>query len=1113
MRQGTTGQSSVTSTDAPLSDYELLGSALAASDIAVWRLNLRSRQLSLSEALYQWAPELGAINCEEQLLALMPPADQYLFQRAFSEGRAASDPASCEVCLAGLASQPRLRFIGRPLPVQEAEPPHFVGVVISAQHWLANPGPEYVQSMLSRLFAESPIASFVTDPDGVMLEINHALAHLFQLTPRQVASSIGSYRVLRDKVLSQNPEHLERVRRVFQRGEIQCFDLDYPLANLHRNQLYLDQHVPIKVSFLPMRDRFGDVTRVLIQCQDRSSEESAHLELKHRDQLLYKLINNSHNLISIKSAEEGRYLLVNQGFAQWFGRDAEELCGQTDADLFPAHVAERFRAQDLRLQSGEPLPETEEVIPGPDGQPHTFVCVRFPIEGPNGQLSGIGQNMTDISSQKSIEHRLQSQQQELRLLLDSMRSAVWYFDRWGLIKDFNELARSWIGQSSMKGKSFLEIAPYWDNPAERQREMMQVVRSGQAMLNSIESTQTDGTQHWFSVDKIPTKNSQGYVNGVLLVMNDITDSVMRERALAQSEARYRAFIANSSEAIWRYDMEPPVPVDLPREEQERAIVTQARLGEGNRVLAQILGASSVEELLGSGLVEAGSKDYRFDVATFIAQNYELVDHEIVRRNRQGREIHFQISCVGEVEGGALQRVWGTSRDITARKRYEERLEYQATHDALTQLPNRSGLYREITDWMEDSQNRQSALLLIDLDRFKEINDTLGHQVGDQLLTQIGPRLRSELGDLPGLIARLGGDEFAIFLPNIRHHRQALVFGHCVLDALRNEFDLEGYAIEISASIGIALAPKQASDVSTLMRYADIAMYCAKSEMVGVALYDAEKDPHSSKRLSLMNELGRAIRDNQLCLHFQPKIELATQRCYGLEALLRWQHPTLGMVSPGEFIPIAEATNLVHPMTTWVLEHSIKACCSWHEAGVPLSVAVNLSARNLMDDTLPRQVETLLSEYQLPHWALELEITESSIMTDPRRAMTNLERLHELGVSLSIDDFGTGYSSLSYLKRLPVRTLKIDFSFVRQMLDDEQDEIIVNSTIHLAHNLGLNVVAEGVESEALLLRLTALGCDLAQGFHISRPMPSDQLADWLASSAWVERPTNALLAMP
>lgn len=1106
MRQGTTGQSSTTPSRGALSDPELIGSALNASDIALWELSLDDSSLSLSPSIYRWVPELGEIVDSAQLLALMPPADQYLFQKTFSSNALRQAPASCEVCLAGLASQPRLRFIGRQ-HLGQGDRLFYIGAVVSSQHWLANPGPEYVQSLLSRLFADSPIASFVTDPDGVLLECNHALESLLQLTPRQLASGVGRYRVLRDRVLQEQPALSAPVRRVFQCGEIHTFDLDYPLANVHRNELFRDQRVPLRVSFLPMRDRHGEVTRVLIQCQDRSGEDSAHRELQHRDQLLYSLINNSHNFVALKSSS-GEYLLANDSFARWLGLEADDVCGKTDAQLFGSVIAERFGALERRLQEESRPVEVEEVLPGADGIRHTFLCVRFLIDGPDGKGKSIGQIMTDITRQKRIEHSLQSQQQELRLLLDAMRAGIGYFDRWGLVKDFNELARELIGPSLQPGKSFMEVAPDWDNPDERQRELIQVARTGEAQLNSLESAQRGGNRYWFSVDKIPTKNNQGYVNGVLVVVNDITDSVLREQVLAQSESRYRAFIANSSEAIWRYDMVPPVSVELSAKAQEAALIDSARLAEGNRVLAKIMGAPSVESLLGTGLVDTGSRRYRFDVAQFIRDGYQLVDHEISRRDGRGRLIHFQISCVGEVEEGHLCRVWGTSKDITARKRYEEKLEHQATHDALTQLPNRTHLYREMDAWLSQANGRQAALLLIDLDRFKEINDTLGHSVGDQLLSQIGPRLSSEMIDTPGVVARLGGDEFAIFLPGIRHHRQALVFAHRVLDALRNEFILEGYATEISASIGLAISPDQASDVSTLMRYADVAMYCAKTEMTGVALYDTEKDPHSPQRLSLINELGRAIREGQLHLHFQPKIELEGRRCYGLEALLRWQHPSMGMISPADFIPIAEATNMIHPLTHWVLEESIKTCCGWQEAGYPLSVAVNLSARNLMDDTLPRQVERLLNEYGLPHWALELEITESSIMTDPRRAMTTLERLHALGVCLSIDDFGTGYSSLAYLKRLPVQTLKIDYSFVRQMLDDEQDEIIVNSTIHLAHNLGLNVVAEGVESEALLNRLKALDCDLAQGYHISRPMPVDALTPWLAQAEWVERPCAA-----
>lgn len=710
--------------------------------------------------------------------------------------------------------------------------------------------------------------------------------------------------------------------------------------------------------------------------------------------------------------------------------------------------------------------------------------------------------MTAPGSQQILGRRLKAKDQELRLLLDSLRSAVWYLDRWGLVKDYNRLAGELLPEFPIEGKSFLELARCWDDPAERQREIMQVVRTGEPQLDSIEFAQINGAQRWFSVDRIATKDPRAQVNGVLLVLTDITENLLRERALSQSEARYKAFIANSSEAIWCYEMEPPVAIDASVDDQASAIASSACLRDGNQVLAQMLGARRLDDVLGSGLRDTGSRDYLFDLHHFVAQQYQLIDHRSTRLDSKKRERCFQISCVGAVEDGFLVRVWGTTKDVTARQRFENRLEYQSTHDDLTHLPNRTYLYREMERCFRQAPaNQLSALLLIDLDRFKEINDTLGHHVGDLLLRLIGPRLQSELSDLPGTLARLGGDEFALFLPEVNNRRQALVLGHRVLDALRNEFDVDGYSTEISASIGISLCPEQARDVSTMMRYADVAMYCAKTEMSGAALYDPEKDPHSPKRLSMMNELGRAIREDQLCLYFQPKVGLQDRRCYGFEALLRWEHPQLGFVPPGEFIPIVEMTNLIHPMTRWVLEQSIRQCRVWHDRGELLSVAVNLSARNLLDETMPRQVQELLEEYQLPCWALELEITESSIMSDPVRAMTVLERLHDLGVQLSIDDFGTGYSSLAYLKRLPVQTLKIDYSFVRHMLEDEQDEIIVNSTIHLAHNLGLKVVAEGVESEPLLEKLQAMGCDKAQGYFISRPMPEAQSADWLRQSPW------------
>ena len=1083
--------------------------------MAVWCLRPQSGELQVSAHFYDLLPELVVPLARiDDLLSLMPAADSYIFQKTFGINtltQSSHHPAqmhSCEVRLAALVSSPRLRFIGRITGDAHSEAGLcFQGVVVSSNHWLANPGPETIQQWLGNLFAESPVPSIMTDSTGIVLQQNQALEKLLNLTPRQAIRAIGHYNLFKDKNISADTHALTQIKRAYEQGHSVSFDLSYPLGHLHRNKLLDKPKLYLRAHFLPLKDRNGKVARMLVQIQDCSLEFGASEALQQQDQLLYSLINNSRSLITVKSVT-GHYLLVNQSFSSWLGRDLEEICGKTDAELFDPATAARLAWQDQQILQGHDVAQAEEILLAQDGAQgekfrSTFVSARFPVKDAADNVVGVGQVLTEISRQKAIEETLENQRKELHLLLDSMHSAIWYLDRWGMIKDSNLLALKLIGDAAA-GKSFIEVARFWDDPAERQREIMQVIRTGQPILKSIESTHVDGAQCWFTVDKIPTLDNGGQVSGLLLVMTDITDNLIKERALEESEARYKAFIANSSEAIWCYDMIPPVDTTAELEQQVTDIAQSARLSECNKVLVRMLGAQDINEILGSGLVDSGSQNYLFDLHHFVEKRYQLVDHDIVREDSKGRRLCYQISCVGVVENGLLRRVWGTTKDITARKRYEDRLEYQSTHDALTKLPNRIKLYREIDHWIHHrEEGHLCALMLIDLDRFKEINDTLGHQVGDRLLQLIGPRLETEMSEMPGLIARLGGDEFAIFLPRIRNQRQAIVFGHRVLDALRQEFDVEGFCTEISASIGISLCPNQAKDVSTMMRYADVAMYRAKTEMSGLSLYNPEYDPHSPKRLALMGELGRAIREDQLRLYFQPKVSLESNCFYGFEALLRWNHPELGFVPPGEFIPIVEMTSLIHPMTAWVLEKSIEQCRSWHDQGLAVTVAVNLSARNLLDENMPKQIMRLLQQYQLPPKYLELEITESSIMTDPNRAMRVLDQLHELGVLLAIDDFGTGYSSLAYLKRLPVQTLKIDYSFVRNMLEDKQDEVIVNSTIHLAHNLGLKVVAEGVENEELLRRLNMMGCDDAQGYHIGRPMPADKADEWVSNSDWTK----------
>lgn len=610
---------------------------------------------------------------------------------------------------------------------------------------------------------------------------------------------------------------------------------------------------------------------------------------------------------------------------------------------------------------------------------------------------------------------------------------------------------------------------------------------------------------------LPIKNRHGLIERVLIQLENFSFEkealqvlLKQQRELQESADSYKAFIANSSEAIWCYDMVPPIPLSLSIEEQVDLMAQRSRLSQANKVLLSMFKYESLEAALGMGLPESGSTQYMLDLQYFVENNYRMVDHDIIRVDAKGRRFYFQISCVGIQSNNALTRVWGTTKDVTVRKRYEHRLEHVLLHDALTGLPNRANLYQEIESFFDRAENAVGALLLIDLDRFKEINDTLGHQVGDHLLKLIGPRISSIMTEFKGTIARLGGDEFAIFLPDIGYQQNAMKFAHKLLDALRLEFNLEVFCAEISASIGVVLVPLQASDVNTVMRYADVAMYHAKEQVSGIAVYQTEIDPHSPKRLAMMSELGRAIREDQLCLYFQPKVKLSSQSFYGVEALIRWNHPDMGFVPPNDFIPIAEVTSLIHPLTEWVLEKSIKQCCLWRSQGFELTVAVNLSTRNLLDESMPKLVYRLLQKYDLPAHVLELEITESAIMNDPIRALRVLQQLHELGVQLSIDDFGTGYSSLAYLKKLPVQTLKIDIFFIRHMLEDKQDELIVDSTIRLAHSLNLKVVAEGVENKALVNRLTAMGCDDAQGYFIGCPMPVAELDQWMQESSWISR---------
>lgn len=442
------------------------------------------------------------------------------------------------------------------------------------------------------------------------------------------------------------------------------------------------------------------------------------------------------------------------------------------------------------------------------------------------------------------------------------------------------------------------------------------------------------------------------------------------------------------------------------------------------------------------------------------------------------------------------------RDITDRKQQQQRLEHQANHDALTGLPNRKMFSDRLEQTLGVSQLTDSsfAVLLLDLDRFKEVNDTLGHPTGDLLLKKIAERLL-EVIPASDLIARVGGDEFALLLPSAENTEQAAALSTIILAALFEPFELTGLTLEIGGSVGIAIYPEHGADAATLVKNADVAMYTAKQSQAGHAVYDAEKDKNSVRFLTLTGDLRRAIHEGQLALFYQPKIDLKRNRITAVEALIRWIHPEHGFVRPDEFIEKAEQTGVIGEMTDWVLGTALAQAAEWHARGLEIDMAVNVSARLLGDFEFVAAVEKGLKTWKIPPASLILEVTESALMDDPAKAMEVIKALSALGARISIDDFGTGYSSLGYLKDLPADELKIDMCFVRSMLENKSDATIVQSTIGLAHGLGLKVVAEGIETEEIAEELAGMACDVGQGYLYSKPLPIEEFEFWLVSAPW------------
>jgi diguanylate cyclase (GGDEF)-like protein len=492
----------------------------------------------------------------------------------------------------------------------------------------------------------------------------------------------------------------------------------------------------------------------------------------------------------------------------------------------------------------------------------------------------------------------------------------------------------------------------------------------------------------------------------------------------------------------------------------------------------------------------------------LAMQIEL-DRGAAAHRRQALDLLATMGRISDAMAWGVPLVFGVGFVVAAvfftmLRRYRRDLEaeraqavHDSLHDSLTGLPNRQLLATRLHAAVRGGT--PVGLVLFDLDRFKEINDALGHRYGDELLTQVGPRLAATVRDTD-TVARLGGDEFAVLLPDVTSLEDVLGVVEKLRRSVEAPMHIAGADLTVEASVGVVVSGEHGDDAQTLLRRAEVAMYVAKERNRGVAVYDPAEDAHDPERLALLSELRRAMDQRELVLHYQPKVSLDTGEVCGVEALVRWEHPERGLVPPDRFIPLAEHTGLIGPLTRYVLDVALRQSRRWLDAGRPLPIAVNLAARNLADPDLCDDVLALLERYRVPAYLLCLELTESAITTEPEHALRVMTRLRAAGVSLAVDDFGTGYTSLGQLKNLPITELKIDRSFVGTMLTERSNGVIVRSIVDLARNLGLTTVAEGVEDADTFSALAANGCAVAQGYHMSRPLSAGAFDRWYAGRA-------------
>ena len=804
---------------------------------------------------------------------------------------------------------------------------------------------------------------------------------------------------------------------------------------------------------------------------DISRERQTEQALRHSEEKFVALFQQCPDLIAVIDRHNGRLLDVNQAFTQHLQIPTQEAIGKTPTEL--GIWSSRSVGLQLfgELQARQ-LRNLETAFRRRDGSLFTGEISAKKIE-----LSGVRALMIvvrDISSQQQAREQLKASEEKFAKAFQALPEGLLISRREdGLVLDINEaMCRiSGLEHKDCLGKTTVELG-LWNNGEDRD-EVLQLLAQNRLPPRIIDLIHRDGRLRRLEVALTAIE-----LNGEPCLLADARDVTEQERMQLQLRQAATVF-ESTAEAVMITDIHQGI-----------SAVNRAFCSISGYEEAEVLGQTP--RLLSSG---------RHDSAFFVAMWHSLAatgswQGEIWNRRKNGEEFPCWLT-ISAVKGDDqnISHFVGVFADISSIKQAQARLDYQAHHDSLTGLPNRMLFENRLRAVLHDDEAQQGAVLFIDLDRFKHINDSLGHPVGDELLKGIAVRLREQLRDID-TVARLGGDEFILLLPGIHQVADADRIARKLLDAFKAPFAAGGHELHISASIGISLYPRDGSDVATLVKNADSAMYRSKAKGRNRAeFYTREMTFLANERITLEHELRRALERGELSLHYQPKISLLTQKLVGAEALIRWQHPLFGNIPPDRFIPLAEENGLILPLGEWVLAEAVVQMRRWqdsHEAFGPLSV--NLAGEQLKEDRVRSHIQQLLRGSGLDPQRLQLEITESFIMNRTEQALQILHDLKAFGLQLAIDDFGTGYSSLSYLKRLPLDVLKIDKSFVHGLPDDLQDAAIARAIIALGRSMNLTVIAEGVETKAQEAFLALEGCEQIQGFVVSRALTATDFSE-------------------